>query len=68
MTPARNGAAPWTALVRAAIVGTQREDPPALLFGDDDLDALLACSRRVQELLDRPLGSHTLVAGPVDWR
>jgi hydroxymethylglutaryl-CoA lyase len=33
-----------------------------------DLDALLACSRRVQELLGRPLGSHTLVAGPVDWR
>jgi hydroxymethylglutaryl-CoA lyase len=33
-----------------------------------DLDALLACSRRVQELLGRRLGSHTLVAGPVDWR
>ena len=33
-----------------------------------DLDALLACSRRVQEMLGRPLGSHTLVAGPVDWR
>jgi hydroxymethylglutaryl-CoA lyase len=32
-----------------------------------DLDALLACSRRAQELLGRPLGSHTLVAGPVDW-
>jgi hydroxymethylglutaryl-CoA lyase len=32
-----------------------------------DLDALLACSRRVQELLGRSLGSHTLVAGPVDW-
>jgi hydroxymethylglutaryl-CoA lyase len=32
-----------------------------------DLDALLACARRVQEILDRPLGSHTLVAGPVDW-
>ncbi len=32
-----------------------------------DLDALLACARRVQELLGRPLGSHTLVAGPVDW-
>jgi hydroxymethylglutaryl-CoA lyase len=32
-----------------------------------DLDALLACSRRVQEILGRPLGSHTLVAGPVDW-
>jgi hydroxymethylglutaryl-CoA lyase len=33
-----------------------------------DLDALLACARRVQDVLDRPLGSHTLVAGPVDWR
>ena len=33
-----------------------------------DLPALLACARRVQEILDRPLGSHTLVAGPVDWR
>lgn len=32
-----------------------------------DLDALLACSRRVQEVLGRPLGSHTLVAGPVVW-
>jgi hydroxymethylglutaryl-CoA lyase len=32
-----------------------------------DLPALLACARRVQELLGRPLGSHTLVAGPVDW-
>jgi hydroxymethylglutaryl-CoA lyase len=32
-----------------------------------DLAALLACSRRVQEVLGRPLGSHTLVAGPVEW-
>jgi hydroxymethylglutaryl-CoA lyase len=32
-----------------------------------DLSALLACSRRVQEILGRPLGSHTLVAGPVEW-
>jgi len=32
-----------------------------------DLPALLACARRVQEVLGRPLGSHTLVAGPVDW-
>ncbi|HEX3511061.1 MAG TPA: hydroxymethylglutaryl-CoA lyase [Solirubrobacteraceae bacterium] len=32
-----------------------------------DLDALVACARRVQELLGRPLGSHTLVAGPVEW-
>ena len=33
-----------------------------------DLQALLACARRVQEILGRPLGSHTLVAGPVEWR
>lgn len=33
-----------------------------------DLPALLHCSRRVQEILGRPLGSHTLVAGPIDWR
>jgi hydroxymethylglutaryl-CoA lyase len=33
-----------------------------------DLPALLACARRAQELLGRPLGSHTLVAGPVQWR
>jgi hydroxymethylglutaryl-CoA lyase len=32
-----------------------------------DLPALLQCARRVQEVLGRPLGSHTLVAGPVDW-
>jgi hydroxymethylglutaryl-CoA lyase len=32
-----------------------------------DLPALLACARRVQEILGRPLGSHTLVAGPVQW-
>jgi len=32
-----------------------------------ELPALLSCARRVQEILGRPLGSHTLVAGPVDW-
>jgi hydroxymethylglutaryl-CoA lyase len=32
-----------------------------------DLEALLGCARRVQEILGRRLGSHTLVAGPVDW-
>ncbi|HEY1688929.1 MAG TPA: hydroxymethylglutaryl-CoA lyase [Solirubrobacteraceae bacterium] len=32
-----------------------------------DLEALLACSRDVQRQLGRPLGSHTLLAGPVDW-
>jgi hydroxymethylglutaryl-CoA lyase len=33
-----------------------------------DLEALLACSRAVQYHLGRALGSHTLVAGPIDWR
>ncbi len=33
-----------------------------------DLEALLECSRRVREVLGRPLGSHTLTAGPIDWR
>jgi hydroxymethylglutaryl-CoA lyase len=33
-----------------------------------DLPALIACARAAQEILGRPLGSHTLVAGPVDWR
>jgi hydroxymethylglutaryl-CoA lyase len=32
-----------------------------------DLPALIVCARRAQEILGRPLGSHTLVAGPVDW-
>src|SRR5437588_8669847 len=32
-----------------------------------DLPTLIDCARRVQELLGRPLGSHTLLAGPVRW-
>jgi hydroxymethylglutaryl-CoA lyase len=32
-----------------------------------DLDAMLDASRAVWRVLGRPLGSHTLVAGPVDW-
>ena len=32
-----------------------------------DLEALIACTRAVQYHLGRPLGSHTLVAGPIDW-
>ncbi len=32
-----------------------------------DLQALLSCARRVQELLGRPLSGHLLTAGPVDW-
>jgi hydroxymethylglutaryl-CoA lyase len=33
-----------------------------------DLEKLLAAARAAQEVLGRPLGSHTLVAGPVDWK
>jgi hydroxymethylglutaryl-CoA lyase len=33
-----------------------------------DLPALLECARAVRDALGRPLGSHTIVAGPVDWR
>jgi hydroxymethylglutaryl-CoA lyase len=32
-----------------------------------DLPALLAATRSAREVLGRPLGSHTLVAGPVEW-
>ncbi len=33
-----------------------------------DLPALLAASAEAQRVLGRPLGSHTLVAGPVEWQ
>jgi hydroxymethylglutaryl-CoA lyase len=32
-----------------------------------DLDALLDAARAVRRVLGRPLGSHTLVAGPIQW-
>ena len=32
-----------------------------------DLDALLGAARAARDVLGRPLGSHTLVAGAVDW-
>jgi hydroxymethylglutaryl-CoA lyase len=32
-----------------------------------DLGKLLEAARVAQEVLGRPLGSHTLVAGPVEW-
>jgi len=32
-----------------------------------DLQRLLAAAADVREVLGRPLGSHTLIAGPVDW-
>jgi hydroxymethylglutaryl-CoA lyase len=33
-----------------------------------DLGALIAASRAAQEVLGRALGSHVLMAGPVEWR
>jgi hydroxymethylglutaryl-CoA lyase len=33
-----------------------------------DLQLLLDASRSVQEVLGRPLGSHVLLAGPVEWQ
>jgi hydroxymethylglutaryl-CoA lyase len=33
-----------------------------------DLPALISCAARARAILGRPLGSHTLLAGPVDWR
>jgi hydroxymethylglutaryl-CoA lyase len=32
-----------------------------------DLERLVECAREVQRVLGRPLGSHVLIAGPVDW-
>jgi hydroxymethylglutaryl-CoA lyase len=32
------------------------------------LPSLLACIKRLQELLARPLGSHTSIAGPIEWQ
>jgi hydroxymethylglutaryl-CoA lyase len=32
-----------------------------------DLAALLRASRAVQDVLGRPLGSHVLLAGPIEW-
>jgi len=32
-----------------------------------DLNALVDCTRAVQEVLGRPLSAHVLTAGPVDW-
>ncbi len=33
-----------------------------------DLERLVACAGEAQAVLGRPLGSHVLTAGPVDWR
>ncbi len=33
-----------------------------------DLERLLECAHEAQRVLGRPLGSHLLTAGPIDWR
>ncbi len=33
-----------------------------------DLGALIGAARAARDVLGRPLGSHTIVAGPVDWK
>ena len=33
-----------------------------------DLRALLHAANAVRDVLGRELGSHTLIAGPVDWK
>jgi hydroxymethylglutaryl-CoA lyase len=33
-----------------------------------DLNLLVECAREAQRVLGRPLGSHVLTAGPVEWR
>jgi hydroxymethylglutaryl-CoA lyase len=33
-----------------------------------DLEKLIECAREVQRVLGRPLGSHVLTAGPVEWK
>ncbi len=40
--PVRSTPASWAALVRTAVVGTQREAAPPIRIGDDDLDVLIA--------------------------
>jgi hydroxymethylglutaryl-CoA lyase len=32
-----------------------------------DLERLVECAREAQRVLGRPLGSHVLTAGPVEW-
>src|SRR3954463_15282292 len=49
------------------------EDLGSMLHGTGiapgvDLPRLLDAARAVRDVLGRPLGSHTLVAGPIDWR
>jgi hydroxymethylglutaryl-CoA lyase len=57
---------------RGATGNIASEDLVSMLheMGEDtgiDLQRLLDCARAAQEVLGRPLGSHLLTAGPVDW-
>ena len=57
---------------RGATGNVASEDLVSMLheMGHDtgiDLWKLLECARAAQEVLGRPLGSHLLAAGPVDW-
>jgi hydroxymethylglutaryl-CoA lyase len=58
---------------RGATGNVATEDLVSMLHEMDfdtgiDLERLLACAREAQDVLGRPLGSHVLTAGPVDWR
>jgi hydroxymethylglutaryl-CoA lyase len=33
-----------------------------------DVEGVIAAAREVQKVLGRPLGSHVLTAGPVEWQ
>ncbi len=57
---------------RGATGNVATEDVVSMLheMGEDtgiDLAALLAAAREAQAVLGRPLGSHLLTAGPVEW-
>ena len=74
-TPSSRPSASWAAArCRAGATGNiATEDLVSMLheMGIEtgiDLDALLEAARAARDVLGRPLGSHTLVAGAVDWR
>ncbi len=61
-----------TGMANPAQVTRFFEDLVSMLheMGEDtgiDLERLVECAREVQRVLGRPLGSHVLTAGPVDW-
>jgi hydroxymethylglutaryl-CoA lyase len=60
-------------LTKGATGNIASEDLVSMLheMGHDtgiDLERLVACARAVQEVLGRPLGSHVLTAGPINWQ